>query len=204
MPVSDFTIRLLLLFLPGILCFLIVTTVTTRRERSISLVVLYSFILGVACYFTYRPFAPIASWGLSWTGFGVPSRLVFLQALTDKKIILNYNEIFLVALWAIPVSFVTAAILNYNLVSRVAALCRVTNKFGELNVWEYTLNLREVQWAVVRDIKNNLAFEGWIEAYSDVDAPRELFLRDVSVFRNDTGEELYQVPPSTSRARLMN
>ena len=49
-------------------------------------------------------------------------------------------------------------------------------------------------WVVVRDIENDLAYEGWIHAFSVGNERDELFLRDVKVFTNKTAEELYAVP----------
>ena len=46
---------------------------------------------------------------------------------------------------------------------------------------------------VVRDVKNELMFAGWIRAFSDYETPREILLRDVRVFKNSTGEPLYRV-----------
>lgn len=65
--------------------------------------------------------------------------------------------------------------------------------FGELDVWGYTLNLKEVVWVTVRDHKNDLIYDGWVQAFSDDSRDAEVLLRDVSVYKNSTGEKLYQV-----------
>ena len=45
----------------------------------------------------------------------------------------------------------------------------------------------------MRDIKYNLAYQGRIQGFSGTFNENELFLRDVLVLQNDTGENLYEV-----------
>jgi hypothetical protein len=47
---------------------------------------------------------------------------------------------------------------------------------------------------VVRDVGWDLIYEGWLQAVSDKDEDDEMMLRDVAIFRNSTGELLYEVP----------
>ena len=60
-------------------------------------------------------------------------------------------------------------------------------------VWEFLFNSDLPEWVTVRDLKNDLAYEGWVHAFSDTCEPNELFLRDVKVIRNSTGDELYSI-----------
>ena len=50
------------------------------------------------------------------------------------------------------------------------------------------------EWVVIRDPDQELMFEGWIELYSESHERDEFFLRDVKVYRNSTGVELYSTP----------
>jgi len=56
------------------------------------------------------------------------------------------------------------------------------------------MNSEKMEWVVIRDIKNDLMYEGWIKAFSDSTEKDEIFLRDVRVFKNSTSEELYDIP----------
>ncbi|MBF8276038.1 MAG: hypothetical protein HW390_1111 [Candidatus Brocadiaceae bacterium] len=55
------------------------------------------------------------------------------------------------------------------------------------------LNIKGTVWVAVRDHKNNLIYDGWVQAFSDDSKDAELLLRDVSIYNNDSGECLYQV-----------
>ena len=70
----------------------------------------------------------------------------------------------------------------------------LTRKFGELDVWGYAFNSPQVEWVTVRDHVRNLAYDGWVKAFSDDSKNAELLLMDVKVHKNDSGELLYEIP----------
>lgn len=193
MVISDLAIRVLVLFFPGVVCLLIVDALTVHRERRTSQTVLLSFFLGVACYAAYCLFRPLLNvvglkLGVKWF-----SSSVFFDALLDPEVQLELGEILVVSIFAIPFALCASALTNWKILHRVARLIRVSKKFGDADVWSFVFNADDVDWVVVRDIRNNLTFEGWVHAFSDVEKPSELLLRDVAVYATDTGEKLYSV-----------
>ena len=44
-----------------------------------------------------------------------------------------------------------------------------------------------------RDHSNDLILDGWVQAFSDDSKDAEILIRDVSVYKNSTGERLYQI-----------
>ncbi len=63
---------------------------------------------------------------------------------------------------------------------------------GETDIWDYLHKNSNYQWFVVRDLKFDLAYFGWIEAFSDSGDKRELLMREVDVYSNSTGVLLYK------------
>ena len=63
--VPELTIKLLLLFFPGIVCFLIVDALIVHRARKLHELVLLSFVYGLLSYVVYAVLK--ALWGLSIT-----------------------------------------------------------------------------------------------------------------------------------------
>jgi hypothetical protein len=119
--------------------------------------------------------------------------VVFLRALVDDKVKVSYPEIVCVCVVAAALGVLLTLDSTYKIHSRLARRLRITKKFGELDVWGYVFNSRDVQWATVRDHKNDVVYEGWVSAFSDDSKSAELLLRDVSVYKNSTSENLYQV-----------
>ncbi len=55
------------------------------------------------------------------------------------------------------------------------------------------MNSPDTEWVTIRDISNNLMYDGWVQAFSDNSKEAELLLGDVAVYKNDTGEHLYDI-----------
>jgi hypothetical protein len=85
-----------------------------------------------------------------------------------------------------------SAAINHKLLNRVARKWRVTRKFGDRDVWSYVMNSPGTPWLLVRDSQKSLYYLGFVEAFSDEESTRELYLRNVRIYDNETGDELYQ------------
>lgn len=196
MEISAFTFRLILLFIPGIITFTIIDSLTIHKERKLYQILLNSLIFGFICYVTYALL--IYSITLLKSLFillNVDREFTFLRALTDNSIKLDFKEIFITTCLSFPVAFLFTFFINYKILYRLAHKLKVSKKFGDIDLWSYIMNMEMPEWAVVRDVENNLMYEGWIQAFSDSSEDKnELFLRDVKVFRNSSGKELYEVP----------
>lgn len=189
LELSDFTFKLLLLFFPGILCAYMVDQLTIHRPRETFFFLLQSFVFGIFSYFTY--------WmGLKCINYFSPNtvytKLTFLQALTAPNIVFSYKEIVITSIIAIILGGIVSVASKYKALNKIAHSIHITRKFGELDVWGYMLNLKEVVWVTVRDHKEDLMYDGWIQSFSDDSKDAELLLRDVSVYNNTSGDRLYQ------------
>ena len=84
-------------------------------------------------------------------------------------------------------------IANYKLHFKIAQLIRLTRRFGDQDVWSYLFNSTDVEWMTVRDHKRNLVYDGRVRFFSEDEKPAELYLQDVKVYDNASGEQLYDV-----------
>jgi hypothetical protein len=69
------------------------------------------------------------------------------------------------------------AFVRTNNFHYLAARARVSKKFGDLDVWGFVFNSNATEWVVVRDIKYDLMYQGWVHAFSDTADDNELLLR---------------------------
>jgi hypothetical protein len=190
MEISEFTVRLLLLFFPGVICAYLVDALTVHRPRQPIFFLLQSFTMGLSSYFFYWLSCVVLNHCL-------PSKCTFevviLSALVDKTITVSFREVGLVTILAVGLGLLITVSAKYKLLYRITHLFRLTNKFGEFDVWGYTMNLKQVHWVTVRDHKKNLVYDGWVQAFSDDSQNAEMLLRDVSIYKNNSGEKLYQI-----------
>jgi len=190
MGLNEFAIKLLLIFFPGIICAYVVDLLTVHRQRETTFFLLQSFIFGIFSYALY--------WmGIKILACFMPNHfsgsVTFLLSLVDSKTPFSFREIWIVTFISIGLACAVTLINKYRLLHVIARKVRLTNKFGDIDVWGYMLNMKEIVWVTVRDHSNNLIYDGWVVAFSEDSKNAELLLGDVSVYNNDNGERLYQV-----------
>jgi hypothetical protein len=185
MTLSEFSLRIILIFLPGLIAFIIVEQLTSHKEIQPFRLLLHSFLLGFLCYLIYYPISLISFLNLKFS---------FIQNLSDPKLSLNFWEILIATLISIPFGFIISFSIKKKVLHKIAERLHVTNKFGDLDVWSYIMNSEIPEWVVIRDIENDLMYEGYIKAFSDSSEIDELFLIYVKVYTNKTAEKLYEVP----------
>lgn len=189
MELSEFTFRIILIFVPGLISFFIIDKLTIHKEFKVHQIIINSLMLGFFCYFSYYMMLLLIKIALK-----NDIKFSFLKVLIDKNATINFKEIAFVTILSIPIGFLFAFLLNYKVLFRVAHKLKISKKFGDLDVWSYIMNSKIPEWVVIRDIENDLMYEGWIEAFSDSTGVDELFLRDVKVYKNSTAEEYYEIP----------
>ena len=185
MSVTEFTFRIFLLFFPGVLSALVIDRTIIHKKWTNFQFVIHAFFLGVLSYLLYFLFLALVTW--SW-----PPKNGFLECLFNEKKPIDHVEILCASGIAILVSLLFIFLDKKKSFHRLLKRLKITNKFGELDVWSHVCNLDETCWVTVRDIKNDLVFTGWISAFSETHDENELFLCEVIVYRNSTSDELYE------------
>ncbi|WP_201714683.1 DUF6338 family protein [Rossellomorea arthrocnemi] len=191
MQFSELTIRLLLIFFPGIISAIIIDNLTIHRGRELKVFLLNAFILGLASYFILFILISINNWIVKLKGLDPSWKVKFLNSLIDKKSNIDIKEVLIATMISFLLGLLISAAINYKILHRIAKKIKITKKFGQLDVWSYTFDSPDIGWIIVRDLDQDLMYQGWIEAFSDTHEINELLLRDVNVYRNSTAEELY-------------
>ena len=114
-----------------------------------------------------------------------------IDALVNAQVSLNFFEIVYASLLSIVVGLLSAFIYNKKLLYRVARSLKVTQHYGDDDVWSFVTNSDDVEWLFVRDHKVGLVYFGWLSVFSESDEKRELLLEDVDVYNNSDGKKLY-------------
>jgi len=184
---TELTVRLVLLFLPGIICALLVEKLVPTNIWSTPRLALYALVLGLGCYLIYALLKSAFAW--SW-----PPSVDLLRSLAGGMP-LDFAEIFLATALAPFVAVGVSLTLNKHWINRVGKALHVSNRFGDVDVWARTFNSRMLQdaWVVVRDFDRDLAFEGWVNAFAETYELNELLLRDVRIYQSSTSKLLYEV-----------
>jgi hypothetical protein len=189
MEISEFSLRIIFLFVPGIISLLIIEKLSFHKEYKLFQILIYSLIIGFANYSFYYAILKAVN-----CIFHKSHSCAFFNALINNSAKIDFGEIAVVSLLAVPTGYIITALINFKVLNKLGKFLRVTKKFGDLDVWSYIMNSKNIEWVIIRDHETGLMYEGWIELFSDSTEQDELLLRDVIVFNNSTGKELYKTP----------
>lgn len=191
MNLDVLTIKLLLLFFPGVICGYIVDKLTVHEPRNEFHFMLRAFVFGLSSYFLYWVVIHLINIGRK-----MPLEVVFLNSLVSGAPNISFREIFWATVLAVVLGLLITVESTYKLFMRLVQRIKVTRKFGDIDVWGFIFNSKrsnDIEWVTVRDFEHDLVYDGWFEAFSDDSKDVELLLRDVSIYKNSTGDFLYQI-----------
>lgn len=198
---TELTIRILLLFIPGIITNMLVNKLTERKKENNVYFFIRSFIYGIFSYFLLYIICMFLNWIIPPIIKSVcinqpvirEFKVTFLECLINTKKEFNILEIIYATIIALPLSFIVSYIENKNLINKIAQKLNISNKFGENDVWSYVFSsLPTDVWAIIRDFDKKLIYEGWPSAFSFNYTENELFLENVTVYDLDSNK-LYEI-----------
>lgn len=81
MGITEFTFKLILIFIPGIITFIIVDRLTIHREAKPHHWIIYSFLLGFLCYLCLFLVSVVVGYMI-----GYPIPYDFINNISDPKV----------------------------------------------------------------------------------------------------------------------
>lgn len=196
--ISDLTVRLLFLFLPGIIGTLIIDLLTTHRKRQSFQFLLHAYLLGMASYFVLglaifliENIVFFINKTSDYINLTFTWKVTFLDSLLDSDVEISLKEVFFSSLISIALSVFIVIFINNKCLYKIARKYNISSKGGDDDIWDYLFGSNQVEWVSIRDLENDLIYQGAIRAFSEKDDKRELYLSDVIVFDGKNGDELY-------------
>lgn len=189
MEISQLTVKLVLLLLPGALATLIFGKLILHKEWDVFRFTLYSILFGAFSYivlqlfsnflniFRINPIEPLSIWNELGNSQKIP-----------------YDEISYSSLISILLAFLISYLENEKVISNIAQGLGISNKYGDENLFSRFLNSKDVDYVYVRDIKNNLTYHGWVKSFSESENVSEIALCEVMVYTYFNCEPIYEVP----------
>lgn len=180
MDISILTIRLVLLFIPGVVGTIINDMLVDVSKKSSSEFITSTILYGVFSYSIL---------------YLLQDSCTLFDFISQNGWKFNPEELFFATGIAITVSIIVSLIDNKGCIYKFARWIGLTRKFGEETVFLSMLGETEVlkSYVTVRDIKNNLMYQGIVEKFANRDNNYELYLVDVVVYNNKTTQEYYRV-----------
>lgn len=191
---NQLVITIIVILLPGILAAVIFDKITTHSKWGSFKFGLYSLVLGIFCYSSLQLLYLMMD---IYSKLTMPDQWSWLSiwnyALTSKDE-LKATEIFYSSLLSLPVALLASYTINQKLINKLARTLKVSQKFGDENLYSYYLNSKDVNWVYVRDEDQKITYQGMIFSFSEAETYQELVLSEVSVYRTEDSKFLYELP----------
>lgn len=191
MKLSEFAFRMLLIFIPGLISYILTRELTVKTDKDFKPfnTLIFSLILG---FFNYVIFYLIIQFINLFLDNDI--QVYFFKSLINQKVALHFEEIIYVSIISIAISFLLIYTINNRWLFRLGNKISISDISSQLTVWNDIMNYKKkYEWLIIRDKENNIMYEGFIDSYSDDYEKNEVFLTNVKVYQEDTGVELYEV-----------
>lgn len=191
MDISELTLKLIFVLIPGALASLLFEKLTFHKPWNSFKFIYHSILFGVLAYLITGWFIQIWNWVFqaNWAA------LKIMKNIGSKEI--PFIEIGNASVTGVILGLVSTAIDHYKLINRLATRIKISNKYGDINLYSHFLNSPYTSPVYIRDLKSGLTYYGLVDFFSETEEIREILLRDVSVYYNeitsDNAIELYQL-----------
>jgi hypothetical protein len=182
MDITEFTVRISIIFIPGLITQTLIESLTYAKKSDIQEIISKSLMYGFVNYYIYYLLSKLSFLKLDFS---------FTSSVVDPESAIDFNEIFVSAGVGILLGLILSSLINSELVVKFMRLLNVTKNAGSQDVWMTVLDNPIHEWVRVRNRKDGLIYEGKVVLYSRKGGKDELFLKEVVVYSNKTGKELW-------------
>ena len=187
---NEFTMTILVLGLPGIICYFLCHKLIGKPTRSTVESILLVFVYSVLSY----TIVSLVDAGFN-AAYGLNFHSEIAQVFLSTKASVSAILLLQAVCAGILLAYILSYLAHYNVPNRIGQKINATKRYGDEDVWQYFHNSPDSEknegWVMVRDLKADLAYHCYISTWSDTGMDRELVLSDVSVYSNSTGDYLY-------------
>lgn len=192
---NTLALTLALIFLPGIIWARLDAKFGSQTKPSQFELVLNVFVFGLVAYIvTYLLYLiPQVSTRADFnlTAFKINDERaaeILSTTIVDDILVATIVSLVLAPAWL--------ALTHYKIVPRFLQHIKVTNRYGDEDVWNFVLNAadKQTQYVNVRDLKTGTTMSGYVAVFSESSSMRELLLHDVLVYDSATGVLIAEVP----------
>ncbi len=192
MQITEYTVNLLIIGTPGIICYFITQKLCGRKNHSALEFVFLIFLYSILSYSFVGIFDSVISF-MANNAF----KTDVYEIITGKSKDANIDIIIRGVVFGIFLSYVVSYLNKYNVANIIGDKIGATKRYGSEDVWynfhSLSNTFKNKGWILVRDLKEDLTYYGFISAYSDSNRDRELLLSEVDVSATESGEYLYSM-----------
>lgn len=192
MELSAFTLKLIILLIPGALGALILQRLTLQKKAWTPFRFFVNAIMvGLFAYLINELIIRSIN-GISFGYVSLDSLSIWDELGNSESSVIPYGEVLLATLTGIIIGLILTKGDNFKWLYKLASKCNLSYKYGDENLFSYYLfNLNE--YVYVRCRRQGFTYLGRVKSFSETDELKELVLIEVIVHDYNSSEELYEL-----------
>lgn len=194
MEISELTLKLIIILIPGVIATIIIDKLTTHKVWQPFMFVVNSIILGIFSYLSLQLFTNflVFSHNLFYTQALTITNLTIWNTLDDSKKI-PFNEVIYSTFCGVLVGVIGTILENNRIINKIGIKLKLTKKYGHENLYSYFLKKKETGYVYLRNFKNDIAYVGYVNAFCETENTSEIVLANVSVYTCENSVFLYNI-----------
>jgi len=193
-PINTAVLALVLIFIPGILCYGVVANLASKRIRDNTTVFLQIFMYGVASYTVLAAAGSIFPASTGRLGVNL-DELALLNPSAIEKSGIKPAPIGVASIIGVLLGVLATLNSNHGLLIRFCRLIRTTRRFSDPDVRSLLLSSYDTgNWVTVRNKDRGYIYQGYVRSFSAGEKDREMVLELVQVFSLDMAEKVGDIP----------
>lgn len=189
MDFTGFTVKIALLFLPGIFGALLYERLTIHKPWTQFRFFLYILLISVSSYAILSFVYELIN-ALKCNNY---LKLHFWDEISQNSNSTHLGEVTLAVIVSILLSVALTYSHTHGLIYKFFQSINVTKKYGTASLYLRILQLDDVDWIYLRAKTDSLTFLGQVAKYSEDEQNRELVLYNVTVYSYPESVELYKI-----------
>lgn len=184
MEISELTLKLILLLIPGAIASVIFEKLTIHKPWTPFQFIANSVLFGGISY--------LLAQFLFGSLLGSVSLDNFWANLPTKDI--PFDAIAYGMFCSILVGFLFAYLDQIKVINKIGKHTGISTKYGDENLFTYFLNSDDVSEIYVRDRESGLTYHGVLQSFSETAEFKELLLIDAKIYSYEDSTLYYSVP----------
>jgi hypothetical protein len=185
MEVSELTLKLILILIPGAIASMMFEKLTVHKKWTPFQFVTNSILFGGLSYLLaqlfYNVFTCNGNSDLNSFWANLPTKAISPSVIIKGTIASPF------------IALLFTCMDYYKWINKLGKLLGITNKYGDENLFTFFLNSKDVVEVYIRDIDANICYQGIVDSFSETDEIKEITLYDVKVYGYDDGKLYYEV-----------
>ena len=195
MDLSNLAFQLILVLIPGIISTLLIKELTITKNWDSFKVTIYTILFSGVNYILLQAIYNIVEFSTA----KLYNQIFNYQNLNvwgslNEKATIPFREILEASVLSIIVGLIASKLIQDKWLFNISKKLKVSNKFGEENLFYQFMRDKETTEVYVKDISKNLVYHGVLSFYAESPSIRELVLTDVNVYSYVESKFYYKTP----------